>query len=89
MKRLTDTAIRAIIAKSRAQRVDLADGAVAGLTLRVGRTRGATWSLLFRVVGEGGVTDRGHALKGGKHQISLGAIPRFRSRRPEPGPVMR
>jgi integrase len=75
MKRLTDTAIRAIIAKPRARRVDLADGAVPGLSLRVGRTRGATWSLLFRVVGEGGVTNRGHALKGGKHRISLGTYP--------------
>jgi Arm DNA-binding domain len=75
MKRLTDTAIRATIAKPRTRRIDLADGAVAGLTLRIGRTRGATWSLLFRVVGEGGITDRGHALKGGKHRISLGSYP--------------
>src|ERR1700733_10738074 len=75
MKRLTDTAIRAIIAKPRTRRVDLADGAVPGLALRIGRTRGATWSLLFRVVGEGGVTDRGHELKGGKRRISLGSYP--------------
>jgi integrase len=75
MKRLTDTAIRAVIAKPRARRIDLADGAVAGLTLRIGRTRGATWSLVFRVVGEGGLTGRGHALKGGKHRISLGSYP--------------
>ncbi|MGA2565100.1 MAG: Arm DNA-binding domain-containing protein, partial [Steroidobacteraceae bacterium] len=75
MKRLTDTAIRARIAKSRTRRIDLADGAVAGLSLRIGRTRGATWSLLFRVVGEGGLTNRGHALKGGKHRISLGSYP--------------
>ncbi|HZF27211.1 MAG TPA: integrase family protein [Steroidobacteraceae bacterium] len=75
MKRLTDTAIRAVLATPRTRRRDLADGAVAGLALRIGRTRGATWSLLFRVVGEGGVTDRGHALKGGKHRISLGCYP--------------
>jgi integrase len=75
MKRLTDTAIRAIIAKPRTRRIDLADGAVAGLVLRIGRSRGATWSLLFRVVGEGGMTDRGHALKGGKRRISLGSYP--------------
>jgi integrase len=75
MKRLTDTAIRAVIAKPRARRIDLADGAVAGLSLRIGRTRGATWSLLFRVVGEGGSTNRGHALKGNKHRISLGTYP--------------
>jgi len=75
VKRLTDTAIRAKIAKPRTRRIDLADGAVAGLSLRIGRTRGATWSLLFRVVGEGGLTNRGHALKGGKHRISLGSYP--------------
>jgi len=75
MKRLTDTAIRAMIARPRIRRVDLADGAVPGLALRIGRSRGATWSLLFRVVGEGGLTGRGHALKGGKHRISLGSYP--------------
>jgi integrase len=75
MKRLTDTAIRAILAKPHTRRIDLADGAVSGLALRIGRTRGATWSLLYRVVGEGGTTDRGHALKGGKHRVSLGSYP--------------
>src|ERR1700687_3484055 len=73
MKRLTDTAFRAMLGKPRTRRLDLADGAVPGLTLRIGRTRGATWSLLFRVVGEGGLTNRGHALKGYKHRISLGS----------------
>lgn len=75
MKKLTDTAIRAALAKQRARRVDLVDGGVAGLALRVGRTRGATWSLLFRVAGEGGMSDRGYALKGPKHRISLGTYP--------------
>ena len=75
MKRLTDTAIRAALTRSRERRIDLADGAVAGLTLRLGRTRGATWALVFRVVGEGGVTDRGHARKGQKRRISLGNYP--------------
>jgi len=75
MKKLTDTAIRAVLAKTRTRRVDLPDGAVPGLTLRIGGTRGAKWSLLFRVVGEGGVTDRGHALKGLKRRISLGNYP--------------
>jgi integrase len=75
MKRLTDTAIRAILAKPHTRRIDLADGAVSGLALRIGRTRGTTWSLLYRVVGEGGTTDRGHALKGGKHRVSLGSYP--------------
>lgn len=52
MSRLTDTAIRAAIGKPRIDRVDLADGAVPGLTLRIGKARGGTWSLVLRVVGE-------------------------------------
>jgi integrase len=75
MKKLTDTAIRAAIAKARGARLDMPDGAVPGLTLRVGRARAATWSLIFRVVGEGGVTSRGHALKGSRRRISLGNYP--------------
>ena len=75
MKRLTAAAIRAALAKTRSRRIDLPDGAVPGLALRLGRIRGATWSLLFRVVGEGGVTGRGHALKGEKRRISLGTYP--------------
>lgn len=75
MKKLTDTAIQAALAKKRRSRVDLADGACSGLTLRIGQTRGATWSLLFRVVGEGGISNRGHARKGIKHRISLGSYP--------------
>ena len=45
----------------RTGRVELPDGAVPGLTLRIGKTRGATWSLTIRVFGEGGITDRGQA----------------------------
>ena len=75
MKRLTDIAIRAVLAKPRQERLDLVDGAVPGLFLRLGQSREATWSLRFRVVGEGGVTDRGHALKGNKRRISLGNYP--------------
>lgn len=75
MKKLTDTAIRAVLARSRTHRVELTDGAVPGLVLRIGRTRGATWSLQFRVAGEGGVTNRGYALRGTKHRVSLGSYP--------------
>ncbi len=74
-KKLTDTAILAALAKGRRQRIDLADSAVSGLALRIGQTRGATWSLLFRVVGEGGISDRGHARKGVKYRVSLGTYP--------------
>lgn len=75
MNRLTDTAIRAALGKPRTSRVDVVDCAVPGLTLRIGRARGATWSLVVRVVGEGGVTGRGHALKGPRRRITLGTYP--------------
>jgi len=75
MKKLTDTAIRAALTQPRNHRRELADGAVSGLVLRLGRTRGATWSLQFRVAGEGAVTNRGHILKGRKRRITLGSYP--------------
>jgi integrase len=75
MSRLTDTAIRAAIEKARDDRTELVDGAVPGLTLRIGKTRGATWSLVVRVVGEGGITGRGHALKGPRRRLTLGTYP--------------
>ena len=75
MNKLTDVGIRAVMAKPRTGRVELPDGAVPGLTLRIGKARGATWSLMIRVVGEGGITDRGHALVGPKRRLTLGTYP--------------
>ena len=75
MNRLTDVGIRAVLAKPRTSRVEMADGAVPGLTLRIGKTRGATWSLMIRVVGEGGITERGYALMGPKRRLTLGIYP--------------
>jgi len=74
MHRLTDVAIRAALKRSRHERVDLADGAVPGMTLRLG-PRQTTWSLVVRVSGEGGVTQRGHAKKGKRVRITLGEYP--------------
>lgn len=75
MNRLTDAEIRAELVKPRTDRVELADGAVPGLSLRIGKTRGATWSLIIRVFGEGGITDRGHGLMGPKRRLTLGPYP--------------
>ena len=75
MNKLTDVGIRAALAKPRTGRVELPDGAVPGLTLRIGKTRGATWSLMIRVFGEGGMTDRGHGLMGPKRRLTLGSYP--------------
>ncbi len=74
MKKLTDTAVRAGLKSPPRARKDLVDGAVPGLTLRLG-PHGATWSLVLRVVGEGGVTQRGHQRKGRRQRVSLGEYP--------------
>jgi integrase len=75
MNKLTDVGIRAVLAKPRASRVELIDGAVPGLSLRIGKTRAATWSLTIRVAGEGGITGRGRALMGPKRRLTLGTYP--------------
>jgi len=72
--KLTATAIQTLIRKPPSKRIDLMDGGVSGLMLRIG-PNGATWSLRIRVVGEGGVTARGHKKKGNKSRISLGEYP--------------
>ncbi len=74
MTRLTDAALRAALRKPPKTRKDFADGAVPGLTLRLG-PEGATWSLVLRVVGEGGISKRGHNKKGRRHRLSLGEYP--------------
>jgi integrase len=74
MRKLTATALQALLRKPPAKRVDLMDGAVPGLMLRIG-PGGATWSLRIRVVGEGGVTPRGHQRKGNKARVTLGEYP--------------
>jgi hypothetical protein len=75
MNKLTDVGIRAVLAKPRTSRVSLVDGAVPGLSLRIGKTRAATWSLTIRVAGEGGITGRGRALMGPKRRLTLGTYP--------------
>lgn len=77
-KRLTDTRLQAELKKTRSSpQVDLADGAVPGLFVRFGRGDTATWSLQVRVSGEGGVSPRGHRLKGRKYRLTLGTYPQM------------
>jgi hypothetical protein len=54
MDRLTDLTIRSLLKKSGSRAVVLPDGTVPGLSLRIGITGSASWSLLLRVVGEAG-----------------------------------
>lgn len=73
-RKLTTTALDALLRKPPRKRVDLMDGPVPGLMLRIG-PGGATWSLRIRVVGEGGITGRGHKKKGNKMRVTLGEYP--------------
>ena len=75
MHKLTSTALQALLRNPPDKRRDLMDGGVPGLMLRIGAGGKATWSLRIRVVGEGGVTGRGHKKKGNKARITLGAYP--------------
>jgi integrase len=74
VKKLTDTLARAALRNPPKARNDVPDGTVPGLTLRLG-PQGSTWSLVLRVVGEGGTTPRGHQRKGRRQRVSLGEYP--------------
>jgi integrase len=74
MKKLTDTALRAVLKNLPKVRTILLDSATDGLELRVG-PHSATWSLVFRVKGEGGVSQRGFKKKGKRHRITIGDYP--------------
>jgi integrase len=73
---LTDAKLRALIAATPDQRIELADGSIKGLTLRAGPRAKPTWTLRYAVAGAGGVTARGKELDGRKFfRISLGTYP--------------
>jgi len=75
MTRLNDTALKAELKKSRAAQSEIVDGSVPGLAVRVGRGPAATWSLVLRVRGEGGVSPRGFKKKGRRYRFTLGNYP--------------
>ncbi|HWX26466.1 MAG TPA: tyrosine-type recombinase/integrase [Steroidobacteraceae bacterium] len=75
MTRLTDTTLRGRLKEPRAVQSEIVDGAVPGLAVRVGRGPAATWSLVLRVRGEGGVSRRGFAKKGRRYRFTLGNYP--------------
>jgi hypothetical protein len=67
MTRLNDTALKAELKKARDAQEEIVDSAVPGLAVRVGRGPAATWSLVLRVRGEGGVSRRGFEKKGRRY----------------------
>jgi integrase len=75
MTRLTDTALKGRLKEPRVAQSEIVDGAVPGLAVRVGRGPAATWSLVLRVRGEGGVSRRGFAKKGRRYRFTLGNYP--------------
>jgi integrase len=74
MRKLTDSVVQAAVRRASAGTRDLFDAAVPGLALRIG-LRVASWSLMVRVAGEGGVSVRGFKKKGKRTRLSLGEYP--------------
>ncbi|MBJ7439006.1 MAG: integrase family protein [Sphingopyxis sp.] len=75
-RKLTDVRLRALLDHPPSERVELKDGTVDGLTLRVGPRGRPTWTFRFRVRGEGGITERGTKLNGSRyHRVGLGTYP--------------
>ncbi|HTE40762.1 MAG TPA: tyrosine-type recombinase/integrase [Steroidobacteraceae bacterium] len=75
MKRLTDAALKAYLSEPPKSLTVLPDGAVAGLSVRLGTGGAANWSLLVRVTGEGGLKLTGKQLLGRKYRVNLGGYP--------------
>lgn len=74
MAKLSDAQLRAWMKKRPTRPVDVPDGAVSGLWLRLGPYT-MTWSLRLRVKGEGGVSRRGRQRNGKSHRVTLGEYP--------------
>jgi integrase len=73
---LTDVKLRALLAEPPKTRIELPDGSIPGLFLRVGPNRHPTWTFRFVVKGAGGTTNRGTKLAGRKfHRLNLGLYP--------------
>lgn len=72
MKPFTDPAVRSLAATGVPG--DYRDSGLPGLFLRVGR-RSASWSVTFKVSGEGGQSAAGHRLKGKAKRLHLGDFP--------------
>src|SRR5437868_5762048 len=75
VERITDTRLKSLIKKPRTKQVEIVDGSVSGLVIRLGTREAATWSISLRVSGEGGVSVRGRAKKGPKRRYTLGSYP--------------
>jgi len=75
LKRLTDPKLKSLLAQSREEEQSVADGSVPGLSIRLFPAGAANWTLVLRVMGEGGVNAHGKRLLGRKIRVSLGNYP--------------
>lgn len=73
-KRLAEAGVEKIGAPKRGRR-EVADALTPGLVLRVTHRGAKSWSVSYRVPGEGGFTHSGRALRGKQHRITLGSYP--------------
>ncbi|MFN7606726.1 MAG: Arm DNA-binding domain-containing protein, partial [Hyphomonadaceae bacterium] len=73
---LTDVKMRALLADPPTTRMELPDGSIPGLYLRVGPARHPTWTFRYVVKGASGTTSRGTKLAGRKfYRLTLGIYP--------------
>ncbi len=75
MKSLTDPTLKSFLRTPPSSAKSLPDGAIPGLSVRFGTAGAASWSLLIRVTGEGGVKASGKGLLGPKYRVNLGRYP--------------
>lgn len=75
MKRLTDPLLKSHLRSRPSALMTLPDGAIPGLSVRVGTGGTANWSLFIRVAGEGGSKPSGKLLLGPKYRVNLGRYP--------------
>ena len=73
MPPLTDTKLRTL--KPPPQRIELPDGQVRGLVLRVTPSGTKTWALAYRVRGQGEALESGKKAAGAKRRLTLGEYP--------------
>lgn len=74
-RRLTEQTVERIVAPAQGRRLEIGDELCPGLVLRVSEHGARSFSVIYRVPGEGGATPTGRALAGKQHRVTLGRWP--------------